>query len=688
MAAVLSADLKIKIVQISFALPLLVATCAHAGGVQELDAIVVSGKTTLPSLAVDSATEGIVTASHLSTRPLLRVGELLETVPGFIATQHSGNGKANQYFLRGFNLDHGTDAAMFLNNMPLNMGSHAHGQGYADLNFVIPELIEQIAYRKGPYSAQDGNFASAGAMRFDYTNKLTSSFLRWTMGDHRYQRVVGAGSMALSTGNLLAGVELASNNGPWVLPENLRKANGVLHYGSGTANDHWHATLMAYQSRWTATDQIPQRAINAGLIDRFGAVDASDGGQARRVSFSMERTANHDTGSTRAHAYVIDSALSLFSNFTYALDRPDTGDQFSQSEKRTVVGAGATHTTQLRLFGREVEATFGANVRHDILRPVALADTENRVTLALRRKDQLNETNLSAFAEIAAPIAPLVRATLGTRVEHLRGEVRDLLTPTQTRARVSDTLLLPKLSFAFGPWNGTALFANFGDGLHSNDLRGTTAPLDEAGVCPTPLVRTRGAEFGVRKHFNKTLQSSVSLWTLRSASELVYVGDSGTTEPNGASRRSGIEWASYWAPSADTIVDVDFAWSRARFNQDPEGIGRYVPGAVDRTASVSASHAVGALTVGGRWRYIGPRALTNDASERAASSSLVSARLAYAFNPRASVELEAFNLFNRKVNDIEYFYESRLAGERAGVADRHIHSAEPRSVRLSARLTW
>ncbi len=665
---------------------LISASCVHAGGVQELESIVVTGNAALPGLAVDSATEGIVTASHLSTRPLLRVGEMLETVPGFIATQHSGNGKANQYFLRGFNLDHGTDAALFLNGMPLNMGSHAHGQGYADINFVIPELIEQIAYRKGPYSAQDGNFASAGTMRLDYASRVDAPFLRWTLGSGHYQRMVAAGSRAMAAGNLLAGIEIAGNDGPWVVPENLRKANGLLRYSSGTQNDNWHATLMAYQSRWTATDQIPLRAVAAGLIDRFGAVDASDGGRARRASLSLERTASHETGSTRANAFFVDSTLALFSNFTYALDRLDTGDQFSQTEARKVMGAGLTHTAQMRLFAREVEATFGANIRHDRLSPVALADTENRTSLAFRRKDRISETNLSGFAELALPLMPLVRATAGARIEHLRGQVRNELTGVS--ANVNDTFVLPKLSFAFGPWSGGALFANFGDGLHSNDLRGAAAQSDDAGFRPTPLVRTRGAEIGLRKHFDKSLQTSVSLWTLRSASELVYIGDAGTTEPNGASRRSGIEWASYWSPNPNTIVDVDFAWSRARFVQDPDGAGRYVPGAVDRTASVSASHTIGAVTAGARWRYIGPRALSNDNTERAASSSLVSARLAYVWNRHASVELEGFNLFNRKANDIEYFYESRLRNESTSVADRHIHPAEPRSVRLSARLTW
>ena len=299
--------------------------------------------------STDAASQGTIRAELLKSRPALRPGEVLEFVPGLIVTQHSGDGKANQYFLRGFNLDHGTDFATTVNGLPVNMPTHGHGQGYSDMNFLIPELVDRIEYRKGPYFAKNGDFAAAGSADIAYRNTLDENFAALTLSQRQFQRFVGAGSTALGgVLNLLGAVEVQHNDGPWKLPERLRKSNGVLTLSAGTRAEGWSASLMGYDAKWNSTDQVPERLINAGTFNgqpfgRFDAVDTSDGGETRRSSLSGEWHRANDAGTTRVAAYAMDYRLKLFSNFTYALERPDGGDQFSQQDKRSVYGLNATH---------------------------------------------------------------------------------------------------------------------------------------------------------------------------------------------------------------------------------------------------------------------------------------------------------------------------------------------------------
>jgi hypothetical protein len=664
-----------------------------AGGVQEVEKVVITTSAQSPVTTSDSATEGTVSAEQIKSRPLLRPGELLEVVPGYIATQHSGDGKANQYFLRGFNLDHGTDGAVFLNGVPLNMPSHAHGQGYTDLNFVIPELIQKITYRKGPYAADDGNFSSAGSVRMETKTAFDAPFIASEFGRNQFARTVIGGSQNLGNGTLLGAFEFQHANGPWRVPEQLRKRNGVVQYAWKSGESDFKIAGSAYAARWTATDQIPQRAVDAGLIDRFGSLDASDGGQTRRASVSAQWTRTGATSTSQATAYLVNSALDLFSNFTYALDNPEQGDQFSQSERRRVLGIHGTHTHFFRWNAQPAEMNIGGYFRQDRLAPVALRTTQARVPTATIREDRVTETNASLFASTQLFLVPWARVNAGLRVEHLRVNVRS--DTDENSSRANGTLALPKLALTFGPWRETALFLNAGHGLHSNDARGitTTRNIDfrdnenfGTAIAPvTPLVRTRGAEFGLRTRFVPALQTSLSVWGLRSASELVYVGDAGTTEASRASQRTGIELANYWTIRKGITVDADIAWSRARFTEDPDNIGRFVPGAITRTASVSASYERGPLTLGARARYFGPRSLVEDNKVSSASSTLVNFKAIYALSRNIELSADVFNALNRKANDIEYYYDSKLPGESGAITDKHIHPAEGRTFRFGLR---
>ena len=657
---------------------------------QPLDRVEITGRHYDNGIGLsDAASQGTIRAELLKSRPALRPGEVLEFVPGLIVTQHSGDGKANQYFLRGFNLDHGTDFATSVNGLPVNMPSHGHGQGYTDLNFLIPELVDHIDYRKGPYFANTGDFSAAGSADIAYRRALDAPFAALTLGQRGYQRGVAGGSASLGGGlTLLGALELQRNDGPWQVPERLRKANGVLTLSSGDRQLGWQASLMAYDARWDATDQIPQRAIDAGL-DRFASLDPSDGGNTRRSSLSAEWHRRDGRSATQVAAYAIDYRLQLFSNFTYALERPATGDQFAQQDSRRVFGLSASHAVDHTLGGLAARSELGLQLRHDRIR-VGLFDTQARQTLATTRDDQVRQTQLGLYGQTSAELAPWLRGIVGLRADQARFRVHSF-SQAANSGSASDHLLSPKLSLIFGPWRKTEFFVNAGRGFHSNDARGTTARLDpKTGdpVDPVPgLVPARGMELGARTEWLPGLQSSVALWKLDFDSELVYVGDAGATEPNRPSARRGVEWNNRYTPLPWLLLDADLAWTQARF-ADADPAGPRIPQAVGKVASVSVTaRQLGPWSASLQWRYLGPAALTEDGSERSRASLTSNLRLSRTWGPgqRTEVTLDVFNLLNRQVSDIEYFYPSQRPGELAPVADRHVHPAEPRTLRLSLR---
>ncbi len=644
--------------------------------------------------SADAASQGSIRAELLKSRPALRPGEVLEFVPGVIVTQHSGDGKANQYFLRGFNLDHGTDFATTVNGLPVNMPTHGHGQGYSDLNFLIPELVERIDYRKGPYFATTGDFSAAGSAHIAYRRTLDEGFATLTLGQRQFQRFVGAGSSALGGGlNLLGAVEVQHNDGPWTLAEHLRKSNGVVTLSGGTRAEGWSASLMGYDATWRSTDQVPERLIAAGTFNgrpfgRFDAIDTSDGGETRRASLSGEWHRVTDADATRVAAYAMNYRLKLFSNFTYALERPDDGDQFSQQDRRSVYGASASHAVEHRLGGLPARSEVGAQLRHDRIR-VGLFDTVERRVTGTTRDDDVRQTQLGLYGQTAVELTPWLRAIAGLRADQARFQV-DSLTDGANSGRSSARLFSPKLSLIAGPWARTEFFLNAGRGFHSNDARGTTATVDprtgEAVDKVPGLVAARGLELGARTEWLPGLQSSLALWKLDFDSELVYVGDAGATEAGRPTQRRGIEWNNRYVPVPWLLIDADLAWTHARFS-DADAAGNRIPNAVDKVASVAVTlRELGPWSASLQWRYLGSGALIEDNSVRSRSSLTTNLRVSRKLWDRAEVTLDVFNLGNRKVNDIEYFYESQLPGEPAPVADRHIHPAEPRTVRVSVKL--
>ena len=636
----------------------------------------------------DAASQGVINRELLKSRPALRPGEVLEFVPGLIVTQHSGDGKANQYFLRGFNLDHGTDFATRVNGMPVNMPSHGHGQGYTDLNFLMPELVQRIEYRKGPYFAGNGDFSSAGSADIVYLKQLDAPFAQLTLGQGGFQRAAGGASFSVAPETwLLGAVELQRSDGPWTVKENLRKENAVFTLSGGTAARGWSASAMAYRSRWTATDQVPQRAIDSGLIGRFDSLDPSAGGDTSRASLSTEWHNDSALGRSKLSAYAIRYRLDLNSNFTYRLERPADGDQFKQQDQRSIFGVDASQSFDHRLGSLDAKSEIGASLRHDRAR-VGLFDSAARQVTSTVREDKLRESLLGVYAQTAVEILPEhLRAIVGVRADHVRNRV-DALTLAANGGSSADTQVSPKLSLIAGPFAKTEFFVNAGRGLHSNDARGTTATIDPKSGDSVdkvpPLVASRGWELGARTEAIPGLQSSLALWKLDFDSELVYVGDAGATEASGASTRKGIEWNNRWIPLPWLLFDADLAWTHARFKN-----GDRIPNSIDRVASVAATmRDLGPWSASLQLRHLGPGALTEDNSVRSFASTTTNLRLSYQFSRKVEATLDVFNLFDKKVNDIQYYYESQLLGEAAPVSDRHVHPAEPRVARLTLQMRF
>jgi outer membrane cobalamin receptor len=627
---------------------------------------------------LDSANAGSVSQKELEMRTIYRPGELLEAAPGLIASQHSGEGKANQFYLRGFNLDHGTDLATYVDEMPVNQRSHAHGQGWTDLNFLIPELTARLDYRKGPYSAREGDFASAGSASVVYANRLARDVATLSVGQNGYARTALAASRDAAGGALTYALELLHNDGPFVHPDDYQKVNGVLRYSRGYANNGWSVTAMAYHGRWNSTDQIPERAVDTGSIGRFDAIDDTDGGEARRYSLSgvWRRTAAESA--SKVSAYLIRNQLDLWSNFTYFMNDPVHGDQFAQPDRRVTGGFNALHTWHAhRSDTITSDLSVGLQAQNDNIFN-GLLHTQARQTLATTRQDHIVETSGAAWLESATRWGESFRSIVGLRADHYKFKAGD---------SASDTLLSPSLNLVFGPWKSSELYLNYGQGFHSNDARGVVAQDNPA----TGLVRSRGMELGLRTEVIPKMQTALSLYRLDFDSELSYVGDEGTTEAGAPSRRIGIEFSNYYKPVKWLSIDFDAAFARARTQGLDAGQDR-IPGAVEGVGQLAITASQlgrnGAWEGALRLRYFGPRPLIEDNSVRSHASTTLNGRIGYRIAKDLRLELEGFNLLNKRVSSIDYYYASQLRGEAAPREDIHFHPLESRSFRLTLIKNW
>ena len=663
---------------------------AQDGPVEE---IVVYGRSQSLVGIAPAASVGRVGQAEIERIPFLRTGEVLERIPGLIATQHSGTGKANQFFLRGFNLDHGTDFSVFLEGVPLNLPTHGHGQGYLDVNSVIPELIEVLEFRKGPYYADVGDFSSAGTSSLTYVRHLDRPFVQLGIGADDYYRTVGGGSAFVAGGDLLVAGEVQFYDGPWDLSEDLEKFNGLAKWTWGDRLRGVALLASGYAAEWDSSDQIPRRAVRDGTIDRLGNLDDDLGGDTSRYTASAQFWNGLDNP-TKAQAYAVFYDFNLWSNFTYFLDDPVQGDEFQQVDERTILGFEVSQGLTHRIGSAHVHQTIGLQARHDIITDVGLYDTANRQRLGVVRDDEVEVTSVGLHWSAEARMLPWLRATAGLRGDLYWFEV-DSLTLAENSGNESAALASPKLGLVFGPWYDSELYLNYGRGFHSNDARGTTIRVDPSTGEPAqrvdPLVATEGAEVGARTTWLPGLQSTLAFWWLELDSELLFVGDAGTTEATRPSQRYGVELANHWQPLDWLVLDADVTFTESEFTDEaPEGDA--IPGSIETTIAAGAAVDFDNGLFGSlRLRHFGERPLIEDGTVESDPTTLVNLQAGYDWRGFAwgdlRFTLDVLNLFDSKDDDITYFYASRLSGEAPdGVEDEHFHPVEPRTFR--GYLTW
>jgi hypothetical protein len=657
-----------------------------------------------------AASAGDISQQQMLSQPLLRPAAVLENIPGLVVTQHSGEGKANQYFLRAFNLDHGTDLALEVDDMPVNMPSHAHGQGYSDLNFLIPELAGDLHYKKGPYYAEEGDFATAGTARIGLVSEVRNS-ATLGYGEDGYRRGLLMGSTALAGGTVLAAAEVYHNDGPFDVPDDYNRLNGIVRYHHGDDRDYFTITAMAYSGKWNSTDQVPQRAITEAVIGRFGSLNPTDGGISNRESFSITRVKRTDEDQVQFSAYVIRYNLDLWSTFTYYLRNPENGDQMLQHDDRVVYGIKGSKTWYTTPFGLPMTNLIGGQARIDDIRDVGIFSTLERQTIGTTQNAGVMESNGALFAENTIQWADKIRTTLGFREDQFHFDVKDKMLNADGTCNINSdpegcvtgkrkaNIVSPKLGIVLGPWANTTFFINAGDGYHSNDARGVTRSGQNPYVSSvTPLTRATSAEIGVATQFIPNWVTTLDIFRLKLKSELVFDGDAGVTAPNGATTRTGIEWGNIFKINSWLSAEFNAAFTRARFdaNADPvdlgcgdaapshpcatliDIVGRYVPNSPTNVidAGLTANHPsgwFGAL----RARHVGESPLVQDNSARSPQYTTVDGQIGFQKTKSWLIALDVFNIANVKWNDIEYYYILRLKNEPSPATDYVVHPGVP-----------
>ena len=650
-----------------------IAATARAEEAESTEAtIVVFGRGEAKIGVAQAASEGSVGGADLLVRPLLRVAELLEAVPGMVAAQHSGSGKANQYFLRGFNLDHGSDFTTYIDGVQMNFRSHGHGQGYLDLNGLIPEIVAREDFRKGPYRADGGDFALAGAAYMKTIDGYDRPWVSAEGGSYGWRRVAGGGTVrGVGAGDLTIVAQAKAYNGPWQEPEHLRHYAGFAKYlvpaGAGTVE----ASLHAYRATWRPTEQIPERAVGtAACPDVFCSPDPSARGETTRIIANVGTT----QPDWRANAYAQFYDWTMFSNPTYA--NPDgTSAQIEQFDRRWIFGLTGVKKWEL---SPALSLSVGTENRYDHIGNVGVNRTADRSFLSSLGRYHVEELSAALYGEATwAPLAGL-RLTGGLRGDYYRHSVRarDAVAAGLGEGSGSDAILSPKASLAYRIAPQLEVYANWGRGFHSNDVRGAVN-VDT----PVPvLVRGTGKELGGRLQLDG-FSLTATYWWLNVGSELRFVGDSNAVEPTGASRRHGYEIVAFWRPLPWLALDGNYTASRSRYTN-----GERIPNAFENAASAGVAIVLHPWEASIRMRHLGPSPLIEDNSVRDSGSTVVNARAAWK-GKRVEIYGEVLNILNSRDKDIAYYYESYIPAVDSGgpVEGRLSRVVEPRTVRLGVK---
>ena len=651
-----------------------------------------------------TASQGSVTEQELELRPAYRVGQLLESVPGLVVTVHSGEGKANQYLARGFNLDHGTDIANFVDDMPVNRPTNTHGQGYSDLNFIMPELANGLDYTKGPYYAPVGDFGSVASTHMKLANDIPNqvSLAAGTLGV--YNVFVGGTEHLGANDRIVGGAYYGHVDGPFTHPDDFEKVAGVLRYSHGTELDGYSATALYFHGQGNMTTDQPLRAVQEGVIGRFGTLDPSDGSFSQRHSLSLHYATTGDAWRFRSSAYYIESRMILWNDFTHFLNDPLNGDQEQQTETRTTTGGEAAGLFNLTLGAIQNELAVGVQLRDDS------ADVNRLHTLYRKpldycsllqangpavqvaapggvcNADQVHLLDLGPYADVTTHWVAWLRTVLGVREEYYRAS--DHSRTTGFQGITDQTLLQPKGSVILGPFARTEFYFSAGRGFHSDDVRGVfgTVPVEgvpgAAGATPL-LASTRGVEFGIRSDLIPKLSTQWAVFQQDFDSELAYDADAGQDAASAPSRRRGVEFSAEYRPLPWIEFNTDLALSRARYRGDLASFnlaGPWIANAPKFIGSFGVLvNNLGPWFGGLQWRKLGPYPISdgNQFPEDNGYSEF-NLDMGYKFNAGLKLQLSLYNLFNTHANSSAYDYTSRLPGEAPeGVEGIQVHPLEP-----------
>ena len=668
-----------------------------------------------------TASQGAVTAQELKLRPAYRVGQLLETVPGLVVTIHSGEGKANQYLARGFNLDHGTDIANAFDDMPINRPTNAHGQGYSDLNFIIPELADGLDYTKGTYYPAVGDFGAVASDHLHMADTIPNQVML-SAGTLNDDEAFLGGTQPLSQDDrLLAAFDLSHVDGPFDHSDNYQKYAGALRYSHGVAAQGYDLTALYYHGTGNFTTDQPLRAVQEGLIGRFGTLDPSDGTRNERLSVSGHYGAETDALHFTSNVYLIHSKQTLWNDFTHFLDDPVNGDQEQQDENRDTAGGAASLRLDHGLLGLDSRTTVGVQARYDDIyidrrhtvgrkvldyceeeQPSGPAIAYSIGDLACS-EDRVQTADVGVYLENTTRFTDWFRTDLGFREEYYRGYDHSLLPGFEGTSNfdgaVSQTLFQPKGNVVVGPWWRTELYLSAGRGFHSDDVRGVTQTVPIQGVPsaagPTPLlVRADGEEVGLRSDLIPKLKVQLALFNIDLQSELIYDQDEGQDQASAPSRRQGVELSAEYHPFPFLELNTDLTASHARFtggNLAAFGLGGdHIPNAPGFIGSFGVIlDNLGPYYGGLQVRALGQYPLTDDNTAKDAGYTETNLNLGYKLSRSVKFDVQVFNLFNAKADSAAYYYASRLPGEPLdGIADHQDHPLEPISARFAVTATF
>ncbi len=678
----------------------------------ESDIVITASRLDLLGSAT-TASQGVITAKEVELRPIYRPGQLYESIPGLVVTIHSGEGKANQYLIRGYNLDHGTDFANFVDDMPVNKPTNTHGQGYSDLAFLIPQIVQGIDYTKGPYYAAIGDFGSVASSHTRLANELPTQVTAM-IGTDGYQSLFGTTTYHIGQDQrLLGAIELAHFDGPWHPPQNFKKINAALRYSQGTASDGFSLTGMFYKSEGGLITDQPVRAVDQGLIDRFGTLDPTDHSKSLRYSLSahLDRPVG-ENGKFSLSLYGIHATMTLWNNFTHYLDDPVNGDQEQQDEDRWTYGGIATYTAKNKIGTLDSDTVLGLQGRYDS-NFVDRRHTLNRTTVlnycnleqddgpaiayptvdGYCNADRVHLYDFAPYIQNTMKWTSWLRTVVGVREEFYAAD--DVSRVTGASGSGHQWLFQPKANLILGPWAKTEFYVSWGRGFHSDDVRGVFGILPTQGIPlaggPTPLLAaTTGVEVGIRTDIIPKLMLQLAAFQQDFGSELVYNPDIGQDEAGAPSRRQGIEVGGQYHPFRWLELNADLAFSKPRYHTDNlAAYGLNEPYIADAPNFIYSAGILvdnlGSWSGGIQWRRLGTHSL-DDGNKFPQDNGYSEFNMDVSYKLAAGWKLgvSVFNMFQSKDEAADYFYTSRLPGEPAeGIADFQSHPLEPRSARFS-----